>query len=113
MRGLLKKTCSQTVGSNFDKRKINESCLFWIQSSFPSSNWLIHFALRRIYPDRSIDFDNPKVYGDTSITDGLVLVEILNYGKICTIVPNFLCFFKLCFSLLLGAIVLIGMKYEL
>ena len=35
-------------------------------------HWLVHFALPRIYPDRSIDFDNPKVYGDTSITDGLV-----------------------------------------
>ena len=33
-----KKTCSQTAGSNFDKQKINESCLFWIQSSFSSSS---------------------------------------------------------------------------
>ena len=38
----------------------------------------------------SMDFGNPKVYGDTSIIDGLVII-----------------------SLLLGAIVLIGMKYEL
>ena len=39
---------------------------------FLRPHWLAHFALPRIYPDRSIDFDNPKVYGDTSINDGLV-----------------------------------------